>query len=70
MEIQDFSHGFDTLLNSYAVAAGFGSTDKVDNENTSAPTGSAESQNIVEETAEQTATEVAAGDVDAPEQAE
>ena len=49
---------------------GFGSTDKVDNENTSAPTGSAESQNIVEETAEQTATEVAAGDVDAPEQAE
>jgi hypothetical protein len=27
MEIQDFSHGFDTLLNSYAVAAGFGSTD-------------------------------------------
>lgn len=49
---------------------GFGSTDKVDNENTSAPSGSAESQNIVEETAEQTATEVAAGDVDAPEQAE
>ena len=49
---------------------GFGSTDKVDNENTSAPTGSAESQNIVEETAEQTATEVAAGDVNAPEQAE
>lgn len=49
---------------------GFGSTDKVDNENTSAPSGSAESQNIVEGTAEQTATEVAAGDVDAPEQAE
>ena len=49
---------------------GFGSTDKVDNENTSAPTGSAESQNTVEETAEQTATEVAAGDVDTPEQAE
>lgn len=49
---------------------GFGSTDKVDNENTSAPSGSAESQNIVEETAEQTATEAAAGDVDAPEQAE
>ena len=49
---------------------GFGSTDKVDNENTSAPTGSAESQNRVEEQAEQTATEAAAGDVDAPEQAE
>ena len=49
---------------------GFGSTDKVDNENMSAPSGSAESQNIVEETAEQTATEAAAGDVDAPEQAE
>lgn len=29
MEIQDFSHGFDTLLNSYAVAAGFGSTDNL-----------------------------------------
>ena len=27
MEIQDFSHGFDTLLNSYAVPADFGSTD-------------------------------------------
>ena len=29
MEIQDFSHGFDTLLNSYAVAADFGSTDNL-----------------------------------------
>lgn len=27
MRLQDFSQGFDTLLNSYAVAAGFGSTD-------------------------------------------
>jgi hypothetical protein len=27
MELIDFSQGFDTLLNSYAVAAGFGSTD-------------------------------------------
>ena len=60
LELSDSDRGVD----------GYGSTDKANNENTSAPTGSAESQNIVEEQAEQTANEVAAGDVKDPEQAE
>lgn len=47
---------------------GYGSTDDA-TDNSSAPTGSDEVPNIVEETPNQTAPEVAAGEVDTPEQA-
>lgn len=47
---------------------GYGSTDDAI-DNSSAPTGSDEVPNIVEETPDQTAPEVAAGEVDTPEQA-
>lgn len=60
LELSDSDRGVD----------GYGSTDNTNNENSSAPTGSVESPEKVEETAEQTANEVAAGDVKAPEQAE
>ena len=59
------------LSDSERGEGGFGSTgsnEPVNND--SAPTGSAESQNIVEVEAEQTATEAAAGDQSTPEQAE
>lgn len=59
------------LSDSERGEGGFGSTgsnEPVNND--SAPTGSAESQNTVEVEAEQTATEAAAGDQSAPEQAE
>lgn len=49
--------------------SGYGSTGDAMISNESAPTGSAESPAIEEEIAEQTATEVAAGDVNTPEQA-
>lgn len=64
-----FTEAFE-LSDSDRGEGGYGSTDKVNNENTSAPTGSAEPQNTVEEQAEQTATEAAAGDAKAPEQAQ
>jgi len=64
-----FTEAFE-LSDSDRGEGGYGSTDEANNENTSAPTGSAEPQNIVEEQAEQTVNEVAAGDVKAPEQAE
>lgn len=50
---------------------GYGSTDSVNESinNSSAPTGSDEVPNIVEETPDQTAPEAAAGEVDTPEQA-
>lgn len=47
---------------------GYGSTDDA-TDNSSAPTGSDEVPNIVEETPDQTAPEVAAGEEDTPEQA-
>ena len=59
------------LSDSERGEGGFGSTgsnEPVNND--SAPTGSVESQNTVEVEAEQTATEAAAGDVKAPEQAQ
>ena len=65
-----FEEAFE-LSDSDRGEGGYGSTGS--NEpinNDSAPTGSAEPQNIVEEQAEQTAPEVAAGDAKAPEQAQ
>ena len=64
-----FTESFE-LSNSDRGEDGYGSTDSAIVENSSAPTGSVESPEKVEETAEQTANEVAAGDVKAPEQAE
>lgn len=49
---------------------GYGSTGEAIIENESAPTGSVEPSAITEDTTEQTAPEVAAGDISAPEQAE
>lgn len=57
------------LSDSERGEGGYGSTGDAMISNDSAPTGSVESPAIVEETAEQTANEVAAGDVEAPEQA-
>ena len=64
-----FTESFE-LSNSDRGDGGYGSTDSAIVENSSAPTGSVESPEKVEETTEQTANEVAAGDVKAPEQAE
>lgn len=64
-----FTESFE-LSNSDRGEGGYGSTDSAIVENSSAPTGSVESPEKVEETTEQTANKVAAGDVKAPEQAE
>lgn len=57
------------LSDSERGEGGYGSTGDAMISNESAPTGSAESPAIEEEIAEQTETEVAAGDVNTPEQA-
>ena len=57
------------LSDSERGEGGYGSTGDAMISNDSAPTGSVESPAIVEKIAEQTASEVAAGDVEAPEQA-
>jgi dUTP pyrophosphatase len=64
-----FEEAFE-LSDSDRGEGGYGSTGDGVIDKVSAPTGSAESQNIVEEQAEQTAPEVAAGDVKTPEQAQ
>lgn len=63
-----FTEAFE-LSDSDRGEGGYGSTGDAIIQNESAPTGSAESPTIEEKQAEQTAPEVAAGDVKAPEQA-
>lgn len=63
-----FTEAFE-LSDSDRGESGYGSTGDAIIQNESAPTGSAESPAIEENEAEQTALEVAAGDVKAPEQA-
>lgn len=63
-----FEEAFE-LSDSERGEGGYGSTGDANIENSSAPTGSAESPETVEKQAEQTANEVAAGDAKDPEQA-
>ena len=63
-----FTEAFE-LSDSDRGDGGYGSTDAQNVNTESAPTGSTDSQNIVETNDQQTANEVAAGDVNAPEQA-
>lgn len=64
-----FTEAFE-LSDSARGEGGYGSTDTVNNENSSAPTATAETPAIEEQTSQEPAPEVAAGEVNTPEQAE